>query len=343
MSLLAIPFPEIDPVALRLGPIAVKWYGLAYMAGLLLGWLYVKRLLRQTRLWPNDKAPFTPDRADDLLLFMTVGVLVGGRLGNVLFYEPAYYFNNPLEIPAVWKGGMAFHGGLIGSIVAIVLFARRVGADAWSVLDACAAATPIGLFFGRLANFINGELWGRPSSVPWAMVFPRGRAACRAIRASSTRRRSKASCCSRCCGGWRTRAWRCAGPAWSPARSWWATRVARSFCELFREPDFLLGPLSAGILYSLPMLAGGHLDDLVERQAHAGDRSMSPAPADDSERGAARDPARAHRPRRPDAGRALHATVPRRSRARLLAQGPARSAPPATSSPRPRSARCSAS
>ena len=118
MSLLAIPFPEIDPVALRLGPIAVKWYGLAYMAGLLLGWLYVKRLLRQTRLWPNDKAPFTPDRADDLLLFMTVGVLVGGRLGNVFFYEPAYYFNNPLEIPAVWKGGMAFHGACIGRAVA---------------------------------------------------------------------------------------------------------------------------------------------------------------------------------------------------------------------------------
>ena len=125
MGVLAIPFPEIDPVALRLGPLSVKWYGLAYMAGLLLGWLYVKYLLRQGQLWPHAKRPFPPDKADDLLLYMTVGVLVGGRLGNVLFYEPAYYLQNPLEIPAVWKGGMAFHGGLIGCIIAIVLFARR--------------------------------------------------------------------------------------------------------------------------------------------------------------------------------------------------------------------------
>ena len=171
MGVLAIPFPEIDPVAVWLGPLSVKWYGLAYMAGLLLGWLYVKRLLRQDRLWPGNKRPFAPDKADDLLLYMTIGVLVGGRLGNVLFYEPGYYLQNPLEIPAVWKGGMAFHGGLVGSIVAIVLFARRNGVGTWSALDVCAAATPIGLFFGRLANFINAELWGRPTDVAWAFVF----------------------------------------------------------------------------------------------------------------------------------------------------------------------------
>jgi phosphatidylglycerol:prolipoprotein diacylglycerol transferase len=256
MSLLAIPFPEIDPVALRLGPIAVKWYGLAYMAGLLLGWLYVKHLLRQTRLWPNDKAPFTPDRADDLLLFMTVGVLVGGRLGNVLFYEPAYYFNNPLEIPAVWKGGMAFHGGLIGSIIAIVLFARRVGADAWSVLDACAAATPIGLFFGRLANFINGELWGRPSSAPWAMVFPEAGPMPR--HPSQLYEAALEGLVLFALLWWlaQTRlALRRPGVVAGTFLAGYA--VARSVCELFREPDFLLGPLSAGILYSLPMLAGG--------------------------------------------------------------------------------------
>jgi phosphatidylglycerol:prolipoprotein diacylglycerol transferase len=256
MSLLAIPFPEIDPVALRLGPIAVKWYGLAYMAGLLLGWLYVKHLLRQTRLWPNDKAPFTPDRADDLLLFMTVGVLVGGRLGNVLFYEPAYYFNNPLEIPAVWKGGMAFHGGLIGSIIAIVLFARRVGADAWSVLDVCAAATPIGLFFGRLANFINGELWGRPSSAPWAMVFPEAGPMPR--HPSQLYEAALEGLVLFALLWWlaQTRlALRRPGVVAGTFLAGYA--VARSVCELFREPDFLLGPLSAGILYSLPMLAGG--------------------------------------------------------------------------------------
>jgi phosphatidylglycerol:prolipoprotein diacylglycerol transferase len=264
MGLLAIPFPAIDPVALRLGPLEVKWYGLAYMAGLLLGWLYIKHLLREDRLWPGVHRPFGPERADDLLLYMTVGVLVGGRLGNVLFYEPAYYFRNPLEIPAVWKGGMAFHGGLIGSIIATILFARRIGANVWSVMDACAAATPIGLFFGRLANFINAELWGRPSTAPWAMVFP--------------------------------------GPGAGPmprhpsqlyeaffegavlfAVLWWLTHhrlalrrpgviagafligygLARSFCEFFREPDvghiLTFGPFTAGMFYSLPMILSGVL------------------------------------------------------------------------------------
>jgi phosphatidylglycerol:prolipoprotein diacylglycerol transferase len=256
MSLLAIPFPDIDPVALRLGPIAVKWYGLAYMAGLLLGWLYVKHLLRQSRLWPNDRAPFTPDRADDLLLFMTVGVLVGGRLGNVLFYEPAYYFDNPLEIPAVWKGGMAFHGGLIGSIVAIVLFARRVGADTWSVLDVCAAATPIGLFFGRLANFINGELWGRASDMPWAMAFPEAGPMPR--HPSQLYEAALEGLVLFALLWWLAHARLALRRPGVVAGTFLAGyAVARSVCELFREPDFLLGPVSAGILYSLPMLAGG--------------------------------------------------------------------------------------
>jgi phosphatidylglycerol---prolipoprotein diacylglyceryl transferase len=256
MIVLAIPFPDIDPVALHLGPLAVKWYGLAYMAGLLLGWLYVRRLLSQDRLWPNNAPPFSPDRADDLLLFMTLGVLVGGRLGNVIFYEPVYYFHNPLEIPAVWKGGMAFHGGLIGSIVAILWFARRAGANPWSVLDVCAAATPMGLFFGRLANFINAELWGRPSSMPWAMIFPGA--------GSMPRHPSQLYEAG------------LEGLAlflllWWLAHSRLALRrpgvvagtflvgygFARSFCELFREPDFLLGPLSAGMLYSLPMMLVG--------------------------------------------------------------------------------------
>src|SRR6516225_7459379 len=172
MDLLTIPFPAIDPVALRIGPLAVKWYGLAYVAGLLLGRFYVKALLQQGRLWPGEKRPFAPERVDDLLLFMTVGVLLGGRLGYVLFYQPRFFVTHPLQIIAVWNGGMSFHGALLGSIAAMVLFARRIGADPWSVMDLTAAATPMGLFFGRLANFINGELWGRPSTAPWAMVFP---------------------------------------------------------------------------------------------------------------------------------------------------------------------------
>jgi phosphatidylglycerol---prolipoprotein diacylglyceryl transferase len=260
MGILAIPFPEIDPVALRLGPLSVKWYGLAYMAGLLLGWLYVKQLLRQDSLWPRQKHPFPPDKADDLLLFMTVGVLLGGRLGYVLFYEPRFFASHPLEIPAVWNGGMSFHGALLGSILAMVLFARRIGADAWSVMDLSAAATPMGLFFGRLANFINAELWGRPSNVPWAMTFP----------GAGPMPRHPSQLYEAALEG-----------LVLFAVLWWLTHsklalrrpgmiagafligygVARSFSELFREPDpghlFTVGPFTAGILYSLPMVLVG--------------------------------------------------------------------------------------
>jgi phosphatidylglycerol:prolipoprotein diacylglycerol transferase len=172
MSLLAVPFPGLDPVAFSLGPIAVKWYGLAYMAGLLLGWLYIRRLLSTPRIWAADTPPFAVTRVDDLLLYMTLGVILGGRLGFVLFYEPGYYLAHPLDIPAVWKGGMAFHGALLGCGLAIWLFARQGRINPFSTMDLCAAAVPIGLLFGRLANFINGELWGRPTDVSWGMVFP---------------------------------------------------------------------------------------------------------------------------------------------------------------------------
>jgi phosphatidylglycerol:prolipoprotein diacylglycerol transferase len=256
MGVLAIPFPEIDPVALRLGPLSVKWYGLAYMAGLLLGWLYVKHLLRQDRLWPGGKRPFAPDKADDLLLYMTIGVLVGGRLGNVLFYEPAYYLQNPLEIPAVWKGGMAFHGGLVGCIIAIVLFARRNRVNAWSALDLCAAATPIGLFFGRIANFINAELWGRPTDVPWAFVFPGAGSLPR--HASQLYEAALEGLLLFAVLWWLAQARLALHKPGVVAGTFMAGYgVARSFCELFREPDFNVGPLSAGVLYSLPMVVAG--------------------------------------------------------------------------------------
>ena len=170
--MLAMSFPAINPVAIEIGPVVIKWYGLAYMAGLLLGWLYIRRLIETPRLWPGDVAPFSVTKADDLLLFMTAGVIIGGRLGSVLFYEPGYYLKNPIEIFQVWKGGMAFHGALVGTAVAIWLYARINKVSTLSTMDSCAAAVPLGLFFGRLANFINGELWGRPSDVPWAMVFP---------------------------------------------------------------------------------------------------------------------------------------------------------------------------
>lgn len=171
MELLAIPFPNMDPVALSIGPLAVRWYGLAYMAGLLLGWLYIRKLLTQDQLWPAGKAPFAVERVDDLLIYITLGVILGGRLGYVFFYEPQIYLASPAEIFKVWKGGMSFHGAIVGSALAIWLFSRTWKVDPWSTMDLCAAATPIGLFFGRIANFINGELFGRPTDAPWGTIF----------------------------------------------------------------------------------------------------------------------------------------------------------------------------
>ncbi|CFX52031.1 Prolipoprotein diacylglyceryl transferase [Candidatus Filomicrobium marinum] len=172
MSLLAISYPQIDPVALQIGPIAVRWYGLAYAAGLILGWVYIKRLVANASLWRDNKPAMTADDVDELLLWVAAGVVVGGRLGHVLFYEPSYYFENPLQVFAIWRGGMAFHGGLLGSGLAMFLFARRKGLVALSVMDVVAAAVPIGLFFGRMANFVNGEIVGTPTDMPWGMVFP---------------------------------------------------------------------------------------------------------------------------------------------------------------------------
>ncbi len=150
-----IPFPMIDPVLIQLGPFAIRWYALAYIAGLLGGWYYIRALAAQRPGWPEALD------VDDFIVWATLGVILGGRLGYVLFYKPDVYLANPLEILFVWRGGMSFHGGLIGVAVAIVLFARRRGVLAFADLVACAA--PIGLFFGRIANFVNGELWGRPS------------------------------------------------------------------------------------------------------------------------------------------------------------------------------------
>jgi phosphatidylglycerol:prolipoprotein diacylglycerol transferase len=171
-SLLAIPYPAIDPIALQIGPVAVRWYGLAYVAGLLLGWLYLKRLVSTPRLWRDEKPPFSPELADDLFIWVAIGVIVGGRLGHVLLYEPGYYLSNPLQILYVWQGGMAFHGGMLGTILAMYLFARRQGVSALSVMDTVSAAVPIGLFFGRIANFINAEIVGSVTTVPWGIVFP---------------------------------------------------------------------------------------------------------------------------------------------------------------------------
>ena len=167
-----MPFPDFDPVLLQIGPFAIRWYALAYVAGILLGWRYVAGLIKNQGLWGPRGAPATIPQVDDLILWITLGIILGGRLGHVLFYTPSLIVTDPLEVVKVWNGGMSFHGGALGVLIAVVTFARVNKIDMLRMGDAITAAAPIGLFFGRIANFINGELWGRPTDVPWAFIFP---------------------------------------------------------------------------------------------------------------------------------------------------------------------------
>ena len=168
MPLFAIPFPAIDPVAIAIGPLVVRWYALAYIVGLLLGWRYCLVLA--------DRPPRLVERRDidDFLVWATLGVVLGGRIGYVLFYQPGYYLQHPIEALYLWHGGMSFHGGALGVTLAILLFTRARRLPVLAFSDVIAEAIPIGLFFGRIANFINGELFGRETDIPWAMVFPNG-------------------------------------------------------------------------------------------------------------------------------------------------------------------------
>lgn len=163
----ALVYPEFDPIAFSIGPFAVRWYALAYILGLTLGWQYCRVLCKR------PPALLTPEAFDDFLLWATIGVVLGGRFGYILFYKPDFYLDNPAEILKIWRGGMSFHGGMLGVFVAIGLFARRRGVSYFAVADIIAAAAPIGLFLGRIANFINGELYGRVANgVAWAVKFP---------------------------------------------------------------------------------------------------------------------------------------------------------------------------
>ena len=246
-------FPEIDPVLITIGPFAIRWYALAYIGGLLIAWRYCR--------WLAARPPrsVNPDAFDDFLLWATLGILLGGRLGYVLFYKPGFYLANPQEILFIWRGGMSFHGGLTVMVAAEVMFARRRGLPVLALADIVAAAAPIGLFLGRIANFINGELFGRPSEVPWAMVFPHGGPQPRhpsqlyeaaieglvlflvlhlMVRAGALERRGTLA------GAFLI-----------------GYALARMLAELFREPDaylgFLLGGTTMGQWLSLPLLLAG--------------------------------------------------------------------------------------
>ncbi len=165
---MALPFPDIDPIAIKVGPFAIRWYALSYITGILLGWWHMRRIAAEP-----PKA-MTETQSDDLVVWCTLGIVLGGRLGYVLFYQPSYYLAHPDEALALWHGGMSFHGGLLGVVLALVLFTWRQRLSFLMVGDVVCCAVPIGLFLGRLANFVNGELYGRPSDLPWAMVFPHG-------------------------------------------------------------------------------------------------------------------------------------------------------------------------
>ncbi|MDY6925153.1 MAG: prolipoprotein diacylglyceryl transferase [Pseudomonadota bacterium] len=174
-----MPFPDIKPVWFSIGPLDIRWYALAYVAGIVLGWWYANRLARNNAIWQPGKPPVTSPQLDDLVLWITLGIILGGRFGYALFYKPELYaqlftgagWGERLALFRLWDGGMSFHGGLIGVSLAIVWYARKNRIRLLSLGDLVAPVAPIGLFFGRIANFINGELWGRPTDAPWGMVF----------------------------------------------------------------------------------------------------------------------------------------------------------------------------
>jgi phosphatidylglycerol:prolipoprotein diacylglycerol transferase len=250
-----IPFPMIDPVLVSIGPFAIRWYALAYIVGIVSGWMIMRRLA------PAAPAVANREQVDDFLTWTVLGIILGGRLGYVLFYRPDHYLAHPLEALMVWQGGMSFHGGMLGVIVAIVVWSRRNGIDMLGFGDRVATVTPIGLFLGRCANFINGELYGRPWDGAWAMVFPTDPAQLPrhpsqlyqagleglvlfAILATLATREEV-----------RARRGLLAGVFLA------GYAIARMIGELFRQPDAFLGFLAFGAtmgqLLSLPMLAVG--------------------------------------------------------------------------------------
>jgi len=253
MPFFAIPFPAIDPVAISLGPFAVRWYALAYIVGLVIGWRYCLQLA--------DRPPNLVSRRDidDFLVWATLGVVLGGRIGYVLFYNLPQYIEHPLQVFEVWHGGMSFHGGALGVTAAIIVFARRRKVAVFALADIVIEAIPIGLFFGRIANFINGELYGRESTVPWAMVFPGG----------GPLPRHPSQLYEAACEGlllflvlfWAERSGLRIRPGIVTGIFLIGYAVARMSGEVFRQPDVQLGFLAFGTtmgqLLSLPVLVAG--------------------------------------------------------------------------------------
>jgi phosphatidylglycerol:prolipoprotein diacylglycerol transferase len=272
MPLLAIAFPVFDPVAFAIGPFVVRWYALAYIGGIVLGWIYARALIKNEKLWAGP-SPVTLTQLDDFVLWVTIGIIVGGRTGYVLFYNPMFFMQHPAEIFELWKGGMSFHGGFLGCVAAVMLFARRNNISILSLGDIVTAVGPIGLFLGRIANFINSELWGRAAdlTLPWAMVFPNGGPIPRhpsqlyeaalegvvlftilavMIRMGALKR-----------------------PGLILGNFITIYGIARIIGEFFREPDpqlgFLWGGLTMGMLLSVPMIIAGAIIIAAARRRKA--------------------------------------------------------------------------
>lgn len=250
-SLAALPYPHIDPVFFELGPLQFRWYGLMYLIGLTAAYFLITRKVAAKGI------PLAPNDVYDMVVFAAFGVFIGGRLGYTLFYNFSYYLQHPLKIFAVWEGGMSFHGGLLGTIIALAWFSRRRGIAIYTVADLAAVVTPIGLGFGRLGNFINGELYGRAADVPWCMVFPAGGPVCR----------HPSQLYEALLEGLLlfTVLWLIDRRPKPPGTVFWSFitgyGLCRLFVELFREPDqhmgFVLGPITMGQLLSAPMVLVG--------------------------------------------------------------------------------------
>src|SRR5688572_3132787 len=249
--ILEIPFPNISPVFLELGPIQLRWYGLMYMISFIVGYLVLKRLVKRKKL------SMTTDDLYDLLFFLILGVMVGGRIGYVLFYDLGSYIQRPIEILYIWQGGMSFHGGLVGVVLATLFLCWRRGWNFWATADLVCAGAPIGLGLVRLGNFINGELYGRETTVPWGMIFPAGGEVVR--HPSQLYEALLEGLVLFLIVQWLYR------KDLYPGTVTWAFigcyGLFRFLVEFVREPDahigFDLGPFTRGQLLTLPMLAVG--------------------------------------------------------------------------------------
>ena len=250
-----MPFPAIDPVLISIGPFAIRWYALAYIVGIIAGWFYARTIIASEKLW-GGAAPITVTEFDDFIIWVTLEIILGGRTGYVLFYNLPHFTAHPFEIFELWNGGMSFHGGFLGCVVATVAFALRRGLPMLSLGDVTTAVAPIGLFLGRIANFINSELWGRPTDVPWAMIFPNGGPIPR--HPSQLYEAALEGLVLLIVLGLIVRLGALKRPGLVTGAFALGYGVARIFCELFREPDpqlgFLWGGLTMGMLLCIPLI-----------------------------------------------------------------------------------------